>query len=393
MLIALEYFVYVQTGSTLAMAAVFTAFYLPMLLFGSVAGVLVDRWSRKRVMVVTNIAQGVTILALLFVHGGSRSWIPYAVVFVTMSMAAFFGPAEAAIIPNLVEEEHLVSANGLNSLIDNFARLAGPPIGGVLIAWMGIGSVALADSATFVAAAALIAMVRGGLRPDTLGRSVAGATSSWVSTWREWRDGLALVGTNRVIGAVVLVAVITSFGGTMIDPMFAPWVRSIVHGNAAVLGSLSTAGALGGMLGGVLLGQFGRGLKPSQLFATGNIVTSALLAVMYSITFLPLIVGLCFVKSVPLVGTGAGLQTLLQSRVPDSYRGRVYGALGTSNALVGLVGVWLAGMLAEVVGIVQVLHLACAIMALAGILGLFLLAGGSEPSECGEAESVGETVA
>jgi predicted MFS family arabinose efflux permease len=344
-------------------------------------------------MVATNAGQGMAILALLFVHTGSGSWIPYAVVFVTMSMAAFFAPAEAAIIPNLVEEEFLVSANGLNSLIDNTARLAGPPIGGILIAWLGIGSVAIADGVTFFAAALLITFVRSGSRPDMPGSTVAEAASSWVSAWREWRDGLALVVTNRAIGAVILVAVVTSFGGTMIDPMFAPWVRSVIHGNAAVLGSLSTAGALGGMLGGVLLGQFGRFFKPSQLFATGNIVTSALLAVMYSLAFLPAVVVLSFVKSVPLVGTGAGLQTLLQSRVPDNYRGRVYGALGTSNALVGLAGVWLAGTLAEVIGIVHVLYLSCAIMACAGALGLLVLSSGTGPSTRDEAAGLGETVA
>jgi MFS family permease len=378
MLIALQYYVYVQTGSTLAMAVMFTAFYAPMLLFGSVAGVFVDRWSRKRVMVVTNLAQGSAILALLLAHGAAATWIPYVVVFITMSMEAFFAPAEAAIIPSLVPEDNLVSANGLNALIDNIARLAGPPIGGILIAWLGLGSVAVVDSVTFVGAAILIVFVRAPGRTETLDEAAAGAASTWVETWRDWREGLAVLGTNRGIAAVVLVAVITSFGGTMFDPLIAPWVRSVVHGNATVLGSISTAGALGGMLGGILLGQFGRGIAPNRLFAAGCILTAGLLGVMYSVTILPVIIALSFVKSVPLVGSGAGLQTLLQTRVPDQYRGRIYGALGTSNAMVGVAGVWLAGALAGIIGIVHMLDVACLIMAVAGALGMVLL--GDRPS-------------
>jgi predicted MFS family arabinose efflux permease len=295
------------------------------------------------------------------------------VVFDTMSMAAFFGPAEAAIIPNLVGEDFLVSANGLNALIDNIARLAGPPIGGILIAWLGLGSVAIVDSISFFLASVLIGLIRSPGRAEPTEDAGVGVGSAWSDTWRQWLEGLRVLGTNRGIAAVVLVAVITSFGGTMFDPLIAPWVRSVVHGNAAMLGSISTAGAVGGILGGILLGQFGGRLSPSHLFAMGCILTGALLAVMYGLTFYPVIIALCFLKSVPLVGSGAGLQTLLQRRVPDQYRGRIYGTLGTSNALVGVAGVWLAGALASVIGIVHMLDIACGLMVLAGVLGLFLL--------------------
>src|SRR5438445_11924558 len=75
MLIAMSYYVYQRTGSTLAMALMFTVFYVPTLLFGSIAGVFVDRWSRKRVMVITNLIQSPVFVPLLLVHAGGPTWI------------------------------------------------------------------------------------------------------------------------------------------------------------------------------------------------------------------------------------------------------------------------------------------------------------------------------
>src|SRR3954447_24588931 len=79
MLVALPFYVYQQTGSTLGTAALFTASYLPMVLFGSVAGVFVDRWDRKRIMIVTNLIQACVMLPLLLVRSSAWIWLIYLV--------------------------------------------------------------------------------------------------------------------------------------------------------------------------------------------------------------------------------------------------------------------------------------------------------------------------
>jgi len=150
LLTALPYYVYQHTGSTLATATMFTAYYLPMVLLGSVAGVFVDRWDRKRIMVVTNLIQTYVMLLLLLVRSAAWLWLVYVVSFIEIAVATFFQPAESALLPHLADEERLVSANALTSLNNNIARLAGPPIGGVLIGFFGLNSVALFDSASFL---------------------------------------------------------------------------------------------------------------------------------------------------------------------------------------------------------------------------------------------------
>jgi MFS family permease len=174
---------------------------------------------------------------------------------------------------------------------------------------------------------------------------------------------------------------LTSLGGTIIDPLYAPFVRSALHGGAAALGWLSTTGALGGLLGGVIVGQLGRKGPPRHLTGVGTVVVGLLMLVMYNQTSLPVVLVLGFVMTVPVVGAGIGSSTLLQMGVPDAYRGRVFGALNTTAALVGLAGVGLAGIFGDLLGIVPMLSVAGGITLLAGMIALVMLPTGATQSE------------
>src|SRR5262245_38748837 len=113
---ALPFYVYQQTHSTLATAALVAAELMPNLFLGSIAGVFVDRWNRKQVMVVANILQIGVVLLLLLVRSPEWVWLVYLVSVVQTAIGTFFGPAENALLPRLVREEQLLSANTLNAL-------------------------------------------------------------------------------------------------------------------------------------------------------------------------------------------------------------------------------------------------------------------------------------
>src|SRR5205807_160246 len=141
--IGLPIYVYQLTGSALATGAMFAAGMLPSLLLGSVAGVFVDRWDRQRTMVIANGLLALSLLPLLAVHSASEVWIVYLVALVESTVAQFFRPAEAALLPNLVGEQDLVPANSLNALNGNLARLVGPPVGGAVAALFGLAGVTI----------------------------------------------------------------------------------------------------------------------------------------------------------------------------------------------------------------------------------------------------------
>jgi MFS family permease len=377
MLTALPFYVYQQTGSTLHSAGLFTAYYLPQVLFSSVAGVFVDRWDRRRIMIVTNLLQACVMLLLLFVRSGEWLWLVYLVAFIESSASVFFGPAEGAIVPNLVAEEHLVAANSLGGLNNTIARLAGPPIGGILLGTVGLGGVVLVDSVSFLLAAALIALISGRFRPAAAQAQpvdVAGnVVSSWGRLWQEWREGLRLVRHDRLLRALFVVSIVTSFGGSMIDPLYAPFVATVLDGGPSALGWLSTTGAVGGLLAGLVVGQWGGKVQPWRLTAVGTTTTGLVMLLMYNQTSLPVVMVLNFVMFVPVVALGVGSQTMFQSGIADNFRGRVFGALGTSIAIVGLASLWLSGIFGELLGIVPMLTIAAAVTVFAGVLAFVLL--------------------
>ncbi|MBA3425075.1 MAG: MFS transporter [Rubrobacteraceae bacterium] len=111
LLVALPIYVYGLTGSALATGAMFAAGLLPNVLLGSVAGVFVDRWDRRRAMVVANLLMAASILPLLVVPQTGWVWVVYAVAFFQSCAGIFNEPAENSLLPRLVEDEHLVAAN------------------------------------------------------------------------------------------------------------------------------------------------------------------------------------------------------------------------------------------------------------------------------------------
>ena len=206
--VGLAYSVYALTGSTLASAAALLSSFVPQVLVGSVAGVFVDRWDRKRTMVVTNLLLAVGLTPLLLVSGADWIWLVYVVLAVQSCVEVFFAPAEQAFLPNVVEDADLVAANGLNAQIRNLARLFGSGLGGVIAAAGGIRAIAVADAITFVLAALLVARIRTTGRavvtsaekasgdPEEATEVVRGRVAALAD---EWRDGLRTVTSNRVL--------------------------------------------------------------------------------------------------------------------------------------------------------------------------------------------------
>ncbi len=173
LVVALPFEVYQRTGSTLATAGILLASLLPAVLFGSAAGVFVDRWDRRRLMIVVNVALAIALLPLLAVDA-LGIWIVYAVLVVAKLLEQLFVPAEVALLPQLVGEDHLVPANSMSSLNRNLARLVGPVVGGAVVAFGGLTAVVVVDAASFLVAAVLIALISPAAEPNrTAGNRLA----------------------------------------------------------------------------------------------------------------------------------------------------------------------------------------------------------------------------
>lgn len=379
LLTALPYYVYQRTGSTLATAAMTVASILPSVLLSSFAGVFVDRWDRKRIMVVANVLQTVAVLFLLLVQDDAFLWVVYGVALAQAALTTFMGPAENALLPHLVPQQHLLSANALNGLNNTIARLVGPPLGGVVLGVLGLEAVIVIDCISFTLAAILIACITLPPQPNRAaaaprdGKIVERVRLLWTDVWREWRQGLAVIRNDRVIVTLMVVLGITTFGGTMFDPLYPAFAHDVLHAGAQGLGWVLTAQAAGGMLGGVLIGYVGTVFSVARILAWGNMLVGALLLVQFNIPVLPLTLATAFLIGPEQVATGVALQTLFQTHVTDAYKGRVFGAIGTSTAVLSVLGGGVAGPLGVVVGVVPALNIAAGLTISAGVVALLIL--------------------
>ena len=365
---ALPYFVYERTGSTVATAGMIVASLAPGALLSSVAGVFVDRWDRKRVLVVSNLLQAAVVALLLAVPHGGWLWVVYAVAVAQSVVSSFSHPAEAALLPTLVDDADLVPANALNALNNRLGRLIGAPLGGALLAYLGLEAVVAVDCATFVAAALLVAPITA---PRATRITAPGAARRRVAAlWLEWLDGLRIIRRERSIFVLFFVFGLMTFGGTMLDPLDVAWVRDVLGGGPQVYSWLLTTHAAAGIAGTLVVGRFGARATPQALIGWSSLVAGAALAVRYNVPAVPLALSMAAITGVTSVVSSVGVETLAQRAVRDEYRGRVYGSLGASGSLLSLAGAATGGLLAEAVGIVSMLNVATALIVLAGLVVL-----------------------
>ena len=359
--VGLPYEIYRQTGSTLATGAMVLALLIPRIVFGSVAGVYVDRWDRRRLMITVNLLLAVFLIPLLAVQALGL-WVVYLVLVIESVLEQLFTPAEVALLPNLLEggEEQLVPANALSGVNRHLARLIGPLIGGVVVAAGGLTAVALVDAVSFLVAAGLITAIRYTSPPRDPHPSLeVEAVSAWRRLIGEWREGLRLVWNEPVLRALLVFFAITSVGEGLTSTLFVPWVTNALHSDAAGYGLLLSTQAIGGLAGAVVIGRFGSHINPLTLVIAGAVTFGMIDLVLFTYPIVypflaPALVGMVIV-GVPGAAMGAGSTTLQQSQAEDRHRGRVVGAMGALAGLGSLLGAVLAGVLGEVLPVVLLL--------------------------------------
>ncbi len=375
--IALPAFIYERTGSTLATGAMFIAGQLPNLLLGSVAGVFVDRWSRQRTMVITNLLLMIGLLPLVLVTSTDWLWVVYVVAFLQSSINQFFGPAENALLPQLVGEEHLLTANTLNALNNNLARLIGPAVGGVLALSVGLAGVAVLDALTFLVAAGMIALIRFTPSPILETETAPLLGGAFLAFWRAWATGLRMVTQEPMLQLLFTIAALWAIGEGVLRVLFIPFVTNVLHGQATEIGWLMSAQAIGGVSGGVFIARIGQRISPVRLFGPCAILFGIIdLAIFNYPLFFPgfaIAVVLFIVVGLPGAGLNASFMTLLQNSTTDAYRGRIFGAFTTTFALLTLGGMTFASTLGDRIGIVPVINIQGYVFVIGGMLGLLLL--------------------
>jgi predicted MFS family arabinose efflux permease len=281
-------------------------------------------------------------------------------------LSAFSAPAEESMLPTLLPADSLLSANALIHLSNRVGRLIGLPLGPVVYALGGLGAVVAADAATFVVAAFLVTLVRAP-------RLSPGAAEPQGHFFVEWREGVALVRRTRSIGVLFVVFGLMTFGGTMLDPLYAPWVRDVLHAGTGTYALLMTVHAASGIVGSLVIASVASRVSPRLLCGVGSLIAAVLLLLKFNIPLLVVAVALSAISGAVSVGSSVGVDTLAQQRVPAPYRGRVFGTLQATTWLASLLGAAIGGAGAEWIGVVPMLDVASFLVGAAGLVAVLAL--------------------
>lgn len=382
--IALPLHIYQLTDSTLATAGTLGASFLPSVVFGSVAGVFVDRWDRQRVMIVADLARALLLLPALLAPESLP--LLYAIAAAQGTLRLFFSPAEGALLPLLVHPDKLVTANALNAMNNQFGLLLGPVLGAFAYTAFGFSGVLLCNALSFVASAALVRLIRQVPRPAVAagGDADNGATTAmgraraaWRAMGRDWRAGVGVIQGDAAL-RVLLIATSLSWAaeGVAVTLGLAPLVLDVLGGTAAQVGWMVAAQGIGGIAAGLLVARMGQRLTRRWLVSGGIIglgVTDLCAANAFRVagTGTPAVgiaIGSMALGGVPAVAAMTGPQLVVQHHSADAFRGRVFGALASAQGVALLVGFAVGGLLGDAVGLVPILSAGAVLRIASGVI-------------------------
>lgn len=364
--VGLPFYVYELTGSGLATGALFMAQTIPQLALGSIAGVFVDRWDRRRTRITADVLRILVLLPLFAVPSTEAVWIVYAVALAEAAIGQFSNPATLAMIPRLAPPQHLLQANSLYVTTRHVALLIGSSLGGVLLAIGGLNLVVSVDAATFLASALLILLI-----PAALGRleqspddEPAPARSSVLS---ELTEGLALVRANRLLVAIFAASTLLAVGDGLILAGLVIFIGDVLHAGEVGFGAMLTARGFGGILGGIIVARYGARLSERRLMPAAAFAMALIWLGMANLQYLPVAMLMFLLTGTPAMAWAVSAQTLLQRTVADAFRGRVFGVYSTITSVAALTGMGISAATLDTIGAVTIFNAAVVCNLLAAV--------------------------
>ncbi|HYL71676.1 MAG TPA: MFS transporter [Candidatus Dormibacteraeota bacterium] len=360
--VALGYLVYARTGSTTAVAVVAAADGLPAVLLSLLGGVLADRLPRRRILLVTQSALGLSAgsLAVLVATGHAEFFAIVIVALVFGATDAVDLPTRQALVGDLVERDVVVNAVALGSAAMSATRIVGPSVAGLLIGSVGPAACFGALAVAYLAPILVLVFVIPDVPP--LPRA-AGHTALG-----DMVAGLRQVRRDPLVRGVVIVCATLAFFGVAYMPFLPVLAKTQLHSGAQVLGILYSVGGIGGLAGGVAIAAMGRGARRLQLLLLGGPVyaVSLFLIAHSGIVGLtiPALVGLSFA----FVAINTSLTTLLQTDTDPALRGRLLGIYATIFAGLQPLGTVLYGLLSHVVGLFDAIGVGAILVGLSALV-------------------------
>jgi DHA3 family macrolide efflux protein-like MFS transporter len=353
----------------LAVVVIATAMTIPQL-FALASGVFVDRFSRKAVMIVTDLLRAGIILLPLLVQDSGHLYVLYLTAFVLMGVGAMFVPARNASIPNMVPEDHLLTANALIQATELVSLIAGASLATLVITLTSTSTAFVVDSITFVVSALCLLAARIPQGKRLVSTAPGGEIRKF---WDGFTDGLRYITSNKHLLQLMAITTMATLGLSATVLLAAAYFQQLLGMSAEYLGLLQATEGLGMALGALLISVYASWARSRQIVSMtmlalgGGILIFALAPGYWLVLIGALVVGLC------VVSARTTLAAMTQALVSDLHRGRVESAMVTVIGIGTMGALAMAGILGDLVGPTSVFVVTGIVVLVAGGASIFTL--------------------
>jgi len=321
------------TGSGLVVSAVMLSRAIPAVLAGPVAGVVLDRFDRRTVMIASDLVRGIVALAFLLTLEYRESWLLYMLSAVLMFASPFFTSGRAAILPAITSIEELHTANALTQTTQWATQTVGTLLAGVSAALLGYQWAFILNSISFLVSAAAIGRLRsneGGFRA----RRGSQSTGPGLRPWHEYAEGLGYIKATPLVVGIAMLHVGWALGGGAAQILFTLFGEQVFHRGPAGIGAMWSFAGLGLLIGGAVGHQVGR-----RTGFEGCKHAVSLSYLVHGATYVAFSQAQSYAGALLLVmlsRVGMAVASVLNNsqlllHTPDEYRGRVFSTMESAR--------------------------------------------------------------
>jgi DHA3 family macrolide efflux protein-like MFS transporter len=360
-----------HSATVLAIASLAAA--VPGIILAPIAGVWVDRWNRRWVMILSDalVALASLVLIVLFAVGAAQVWEVYVIVFIRAAGNAFQLPAMQASTSLMVPEAHLSRVAGFNQTLLGAMAIVAPPVGALLLQTVPLQAILSIDVVTALLGILPLFFVR---VPQPAPRAVSGTVTNRATFWPEMRAGWRYVLAWPGLLVLLSMALVLNFLFSPTGALLPILVTKHFAGGPFQLAGLDSAEGLGIVTGGLVLGVWGGFHK--RIFTTlagliGLSLAIGLLGVLPASLFW-LAAGAMFVSAAMQALTNGPIMAVLQATVAPDMQGRVFSLVTALATAITPIGLLVSGPLADTLGVQSWYVLAGTVGIIMGVAGFFL---------------------
>lgn len=366
-------------GNAVQVTAVTIAYVLPLAVISPFAGVFVDHWNVKRVMVSSDLIRAALILLLVFVTDIAQICLIFAVM---STVSSFFTPAQSVTIRTIVPQEGLLAANTMMSQAFYLVRLLSPFAAGALIAWLHEKPCFYLDAASFIFSAGMITSL-------TIPQVRTHSEKTVASLTEDFLAGNKFIFTHAGLTFVFLSMGVAMFVLSSFSPLISIYIRDSLNAGPFIFGFISSMVGIGLIAGAQLLGRVHQKITRTNVVLSGLFALGIGAALLGGFHNIPMAAASTFMMGFAISFVLIPAQTMSQQETPPALMGRVSSTFMSLIALAQVLGLLLSGYLAERLGIRPLFLTSAAFVAIIACAGYVFMRGRGEsrPTAAAQANS------